>query len=170
MARHLVVGNQTLLSRELRRALEDRAAAETAECHLHVVVPETPADHYHSPVKGPNYSFAASDDDAPTQASHRLEVALEEFGSLDAIVTGVIGDAKPMAAIRHAMAIDDYDEIILSTFPEGVSRWLKTKVIDHLADEFDLPVTHVVSRTYDDSAERRRRHEELVRSLREGDA
>lgn len=168
MASHLVVGNQTLLSRELRQVLEDRAAVEEAECYVHVVVPETPVDHYHSPVRGPRYSFAPAEDTAPTMAQHRLEVALEEFSSLDAIVTGVVGDEKPLAAIHHALSIDDYEEIIVSTFPEGVSRWLKTNLIDRLAQEVDLPVTHVVG-SLDESAERRRRHEELVRSLRDAE-
>ncbi|MDX1510996.1 MAG: hypothetical protein R3249_06600 [Nitriliruptorales bacterium] len=168
MARHLVVGNQTLLSRELRAVLEERAQAEEAECHIHVVVPDTPMDHYRSPVKGPRYSFAPAEDDGPTMAEHRLEVALDEFSSLDAIVTGVVGDEKPLAAIHHALAIDDYDEIIVSTFPAGLSRWLRTNIIDRLAEEVDLPVTHVVG-TLDPAVEDRRRHEELVRSLQDGD-
>jgi len=101
-------------------------------------------------------------------AQHRLEMAVEELSSLDAIVTGVVGDEKPLAAIHHAIGIDDYDEIIVSTFPEGVSRWLKTNLIDRLAGEVNIPVTHVVG-TLDDRAEQRRRHEELVRSLRDAE-
>lgn len=169
MARHLVVGNQTLLSSELAKVLRQRSETDHGECHFHVVVPQTPLDHYLPVVKGPSYSFLPPEDrDVQTVAEHRLEVALAEFSKLEAIVTGVVGDEKPLAAIRHALSIDDYDEVILSTFPEVASRWLSTGLVNRLQDELDVPLTHVEAHSADEH-EDRRRFEELVRSLRSDD-
>jgi GABA permease len=169
MARHLVVGNQTLLSHALTDVLKQRSEADHGECHFHVVVPQTPLDHYLSPVKGPSYSFLPPDvGDVQTVAEHRLEVAMAEFSKLDAVVTGVVGDEKPLVAIRHALSIDDYDEVILSTFPEIASRWLRTGLVNRLEEELDIPITHVEAHSADEHADRRR-YEELVQSLRSDD-
>ena len=44
-------------------------------------------------------------------------------------MTGVIGDAEPLMAIHDAVNLGHYDEIIISTLPLGVSRWLKLDLI-----------------------------------------
>ncbi len=36
-------------------------------------------------------------------------------------VTGEVGDAEPLMAIHDAVNLGDYDEIIISTLPLGVS-------------------------------------------------
>lgn len=166
MGRHLVVGNQTLLSHELAEVLERRVEADHGECHFHIVVPQTPLDHYLTPAKGASYSFLPPEQrNVQTVAEHRLEVAVAEFSKLEAVVTGVVGDEKPLAAIRHALSIDDYDEVILSTFPELASRWLSTGLVNRLHDELDIPLIHVEAHSADEH-EDRRRYEEVVRSLR----
>ncbi len=155
MASHLVVGNQTLGSRELFEELRKRAEAETP-CRIHVVVPQTPLDHYRHPVEG------ASE----TVAEHRLSVAIEEFGRLDAEVTGSIGDERPLKAVEDAVANGDYDEVILSTFPEGISRWLSADLTHQVQRHVQVPVMHVVAKTIDKSREADRRYLELVRAMR----
>ena len=39
----------------------------------------------------------------------------------------------------------DFDEIILSTLPPGVSRWLKQDLPHRVERDFNLPVTHVIA-------------------------
>jgi hypothetical protein len=56
-----------------------------------------------------------------------------------------IGDADPYQAIIEALTIDSFDQVIVSTFPPGVSRWLGADLINRLGRSTDVPVTHVVS-------------------------
>ena len=55
-------------------------------------------------------------------------------------MTGDIGDLEPMAAIKDALSRDHYDEIIVSTLPLSLSRWLKPDIVSE-AQSFGLPVT-----------------------------
>jgi hypothetical protein len=57
-------------------------------------------------------------------------------------VTGSVGDSEPLIAIEKAIHLGDYDEIIISTLPLGMSRWLKLDVVSK-ARRLGLPVTHV---------------------------
>ena len=59
-------------------------------------------------------------------------------------VTGSLGDAEPLMAIQDAVNLGDYDEIIISTLPLGISRWLKLDLISK-AKGLGLPVTHVAA-------------------------
>ena len=40
-------------------------------------------------------------------------------------VEGMIGDPEPLNAIQDAVNLHGFDEIIISTLPTRVSRWLK---------------------------------------------
>ena len=64
---------------------------------------------------------------------------------LGAKVDGVVGDFHPMAAVRDVMLQSHFDEIIVSTFPHGVSEWLKIDLPSRIARASGLPVTHVES-------------------------
>jgi hypothetical protein len=57
-------------------------------------------------------------------------------------VTGHLGDAEPLMAIEDAINLGSYDEIIISTLPKRVSRWLKLDVVSK-TKALGLPVTHV---------------------------
>jgi hypothetical protein len=59
-------------------------------------------------------------------------------------VTGEVGDPEPLMAIQDAVNLGGYDEIIISTLPLGVSRWLKLDLISK-ARGLGLPVTHVLA-------------------------
>ena len=60
-------------------------------------------------------------------------------------VEGVTGDADPLAAIQDAVNRRGFDEIILSTLPTRVSRWLKLD-LPNKVQGLGLPVTHVEAR------------------------
>lgn len=164
MARILLIGNQTLLSPELADVLSDRAAS--GECSVTIVVPQTPLDRYRSPVSPREYRFAPSRQTAETVAEHQLAVALEHLAALPATVTGQIGDEDPLTAVRQAVEADTYDEIIVSTFPEGVSKWLGMDVVGRVTRHVDIPVTHVESRAESPLQQSRRRYNELLRQRR----
>jgi hypothetical protein len=48
--------------------------------------------------------------------------------------------------IDAAMADEDYDEIIISTLPEGISRWLRMDVPNRIKRKVKIPVTTVAAK------------------------
>jgi hypothetical protein len=52
-------------------------------------------------------------------------------------------------AIEDAVNLGSYDEIIISTLPLGISRWLKLDLISK-AKGIGLPVTHVLAPSHDE--------------------
>ena len=64
------------------------------------------------------------------EASAVLEEALPKLSdAAGAEVTGSLGDAEPLMAIQDAINLGNYDEIIISTLPRRVSRWLKLDLV-----------------------------------------
>jgi GABA permease len=99
------------------------------------VVPATP------PHTGLTYTTAR----ALSEAHDRLYAALEFFRKRGFEVTGEVGDPNPVDAVHDAIHSEEYDEIVLSTFPAGASRWLKMDLPRRLEKNFGVPVTHFVS-------------------------
>ena len=58
-----------------------------------------------------------------------------------------VGDSSPLLAIEGEMRArpGEYDAIVLSTFPPGLSRWLRLDLRRQAARRFDLPVIPVVA-------------------------
>jgi len=87
----------------------------------------------------------------PVEAGDRearvvLESALPRLSeAAGAKVTGSVGDPEPLMAVHDAVNLGHYDEIIISTLPLGVSRWLKLDLISK-ARALGLPVTHVATK------------------------
>ena len=141
MRRYLVVANQTLMSEELRAAVHQRLG--TPPCRFHVVVPATP----------PRDQLFWTEGAALVVARERLEEALAWMHAEGAISTGSIGDADPVLAAMEALPRDQFDEIVVSTLPPGLSRWIHQDLPHRLARHTDLPVAHVVAhvRTLEES-------------------
>ncbi len=59
-------------------------------------------------------------------------------------VEGLIGDPEPLSAIQDAINLHGFDEIILSTLPTRVSRWLRLD-LPHKVAGLGLPVTTVTA-------------------------
>jgi hypothetical protein len=131
--RYLIVANQTLTSPELRAAVRERLGAPP--CRFHVVVPATPLKQ----------QLAWTEGAARTVARDRLEAALAWLHTEGAIATGSIGDADPVLAVLDALPRDQFDEIVVSTLPPGLSRWIHQDLPHRLARRTDLPVCHVVA-------------------------
>ena len=56
----------------------------------------------------------------------------------------MIGVHEPLAAIQDAVNLHGFDELIISTLPSRVSRWLKLD-LPHKAAGLGLPVTTVTA-------------------------
>lgn len=127
--RVLVVANQTSAGPALRAEIL-RLAREAPHTFTLIVPATPPQDH-----------MVWTDEEAFDVATKRLEHALAVFRNDDVEITGRVGDASPVLAIADAVLAADYDEIILSTLPPGISRWLKRDVPDRVRRRFDLPLT-----------------------------
>jgi hypothetical protein len=60
-------------------------------------------------------------------------------------VEGMIGDAEPLNAIQDAVNLHGFDEIIISTLPKRVSRWLHIDLPSKV-NGLGLPVTTVTAK------------------------
>jgi hypothetical protein len=130
--RYLVVANQTLGGEHLAEKI--RACLAAGAARFHIVVPATsPQDH-----------AVWTEGEARGVAQQRLERALERFRELGGDADGEVGDESPFLAIQDAVREGEFDEIILSTLPPGLSRWLRQDLPHRVERTFELPVTHVV--------------------------
>jgi hypothetical protein len=60
-------------------------------------------------------------------------------------VEGIVGDPSPMNAIQDAINLHGFDEVIISTLPARVSKWLKLDLPSKITG-LGLPVTTVTAR------------------------
>ena len=75
-----------------------------------------------------------------------LDRALPKLGeAAGAPVRGLIGAPAPLTAVMDAVNRDGYDEIIVSTLPHRISRWMRLD-LPHKAEGLGLPVTTVTAR------------------------
>jgi hypothetical protein len=128
----LVVAHQTASTELLSDAVRARAARGPARFHL--LVPKMPAGMH---------KVVDPQDSGAQEAGRVLAEALPSLSeAAGSEVTGSIGDPDPLAAIEDAVNLGDYDEIIVSTLPSRLSRWLKLDLVSK-ARGLGLPVTHV---------------------------
>ena len=144
MSRVLIVANQTLGGQDLLEFVQERMASSPPEFSL--LVPATPRAHrnHDTRVPGINVPLDTEDDDY-AEARKRLELGLEALHRLGATVDGSVGDPDPLKAVQEVLARRSFDEIILSTLPSGVSRWLGQDLPHKLERKFHLPVTVVTA-------------------------
>jgi len=130
----LVVAHQTAATRPLLDAVRERA--QLGPSRFHLVVPRQPHG-IHKLVDPEEYGEA--------EARRVLQDALPKLSEAAGHeVSGSIGDAEPLMAIDDAINLGDYDELIISTLPLGVSRWLKLDLVSK-ARGLGVPVTHVLA-------------------------
>lgn len=146
MRRYLIVANQTLGGDELAHVIGQRAKAEPSE--FFIVVPATPflemaAGGEAMAAMGVNPVVPCSPKAAREMAQERLKVAVAQLKGVGAQVDGQVGDRDPMRAVDTAMKGRHFDEIIVSTLPTHLSRWLRQDLPHRLERKTQLPVTHV---------------------------
>jgi len=54
-----------------------------------------------------------------------------------------VGDADPITALREAWDPDRFDEVIVSTLPSRMSKWLQIDLPRRAGRITGVPVTHV---------------------------
>jgi hypothetical protein len=128
MSTALIVANQTLPSPVLAEAIAGRIRSGVTA--FHVVVPATPV------AKGLTWD----EDESRREAAERLETFLERLRALGVEASGEVGDRDPVAAVRDALRGREVDEIVVSTLPPGISRWLGQDVPSRLRGAVDVNV------------------------------
>lgn len=124
--RHLLVlANVTATSSELLDVLSRRAHDGPTKVTL--IVP------------------AAATPEARSSAEQTLADALSALREAGVEADGRLGDSDPMVAACEAWDPKVYDEVIVSTLPMRVSKWLAGDLPRRIRRQTDALVTHVVS-------------------------
>lgn len=145
--RYLILANQTLPSPGLHELINEKAAVGRSE--FHILVPEAPSNPlYYDPTSGFDHQLAEVGATerliALEEAEERLDSFRRSFAHFGPAITGEVGVGDPVSATRRVMDRATFDEIIVSTLPVGISRWLKLDLPARLERTFHLPVTHLV--------------------------
>jgi hypothetical protein len=122
--RTLVVANQTVASRELLDALKRKAS------------------------EGPRrFIVIAPQDDSNSEGDphERLAKTLEELEDAGLQAVGQVEHHDPYTAIQNALQFYAPDDIVISTFPETRSGWLRNDLIGRVEGSTGKSVEHVVS-------------------------
>jgi hypothetical protein len=130
----LVVANETLTGDELLDAV--RAKAGDSETLVVVI----------APVNAPREGYVVYDNTRRAAAGRRLDRTLTSFREAGIAATGHVVDNDPLAAVKDAIAIEEPDELIVSTHPEATSGWRRRNLLEEIRKAAGpLPVEHVVS-------------------------
>ncbi len=133
-ARVLVVAHKTAATPTLLAAVRERAARGGAEFTL--LVPNS-AHGLHKVVD--------PEDQETSEADQVLELAIPLLeDAAGGHVEGMVGDPSPMNAIQDAINVHGFDEVIISTLPTKVSKWLRLDLPSKVAG-LGLPVTTVTA-------------------------
>ena len=121
--RVLVVANQTVGGDPLIEKLKAEAAESPAT--FVVILPQgEPGEH--------------------GDAHERLAQTLERLNDEGLTAVGQVMDPDPFTAIQNALQFYPADEIIISTFPETRSGWMRSDLIERVKRITSKPVEHVV--------------------------
>jgi len=134
MHRYLVIANQTIESPLLLETIQHRI--ESAPATFHLLVPE---DHSSGATWDENQARAA--------AKARLAEGISYFADHRIPMTGEV-DTTPVDGVSNILVREGagaFDEIIISTLPATLSRWLKLDAPSRIQRMTHLPVTHIAA-------------------------
>jgi hypothetical protein len=135
MPTYLIVAYQTAAGSPLRDAL-DEIMKRSPDADFRLVVPATRTQHLFTWTEGEATAVARATADSVADQLRSSGVPLSDV---------VVGDPDPYAAVRNELtARPDVDALIVSTFPPGISRWLRRDLPGRLEKETGLPITHVI--------------------------
>jgi hypothetical protein len=126
----LAVANRTASGDALLEALKEKADrfSEPGREQLFIVV---------VPQEG-------GDGSSTRRARTRLKLVLDRLHVRELHAAGMVGDPDPFTAITNALQYFRVDDIVISTFPETKSGWLRTDLIERVKRATGKPVEHVV--------------------------
>src|SRR5919106_74234 len=121
--RTLVVANQTVASAELLGLLRRKAQAEPRR--FIVICPQSGEEN--------------------GRGAERLAQTLKELEDAGLEAVGQIVHPDPYTAIQNALQFYAPDDIVISTFPETRSGWLRSDLVGRVEASTNKPVEHVIT-------------------------
>jgi hypothetical protein len=134
----LAVANRTASGDELLEALRSRAEKFTDADRRQLFIVVIPQE--------------GGDGQAARRARTRLKLVLDRLRVRGLFAAGMIGDPDPYTAIMNSLQYFRVDDIVISTFPETKSGWLRTDLIERVKRSSGKPVEHVVHSDVTDAA------------------
>ena len=128
----LAVANRTASGDELLDALKAKAQSETEQERRRLFIVVVPQEGGHG--------------DAARRARTRLKLVLDRLQAAGLFAAGMIGDPDPFTAITNALQYFRVDDIVISTFSETKSGWMRSDLIERVRRATGKPVEHVVHR------------------------
>jgi hypothetical protein len=128
--RTLVVANQTVGGHELIDHLKRKA--EDGPRGFIVICPQSS-------------DAETGNGHAGGEAHQRLAHTLKELQEAGLQAVGQVAHADPYTAVQNALQFYAPDDIVISTFPETRSGWLRSDLIGRIQSSTNKPVEHVVS-------------------------
>src|SRR5690349_13918054 len=115
----LVVANRTSASPTLLEAISRRA--KEGPCSFTLLVPRSPHG-LHRVVDPEDHGH----DEAAAAIAHARPLLEEAAGGE---IPALIGSHDPLAAVEDAVNASRYDEVIISTLPRRLSKWLRVDLV-----------------------------------------
>ena len=132
-SRVLIVARRTADSPELLDAVARRA--RQGPCNFTLLVPAYPAGLHRVGDRG---------DPGQREAERRIMAAVPLLSrAAGAEVVAVVGAGEPLVAVRDALSVMGFDEVIVSMLPPPTSRWLRLGLPRKIR-ALGVPVTEVI--------------------------
>jgi hypothetical protein len=126
----LAVANRTASGDELFEALKAKAQEDAAKHAGRLFIVVVPQEGGHG--------------QAARRARTRLKLVLDRLHGAGLFAAGMIGDPDPYTAIMNALQYFRVDDIVISTFAETKSGWMRAHLVERVQRAANRPVEHVV--------------------------
>jgi hypothetical protein len=126
----LAVANRTASGDELLETLQAKAEAFSQPDRRPLFIIVVPAEGGHG--------------QAVQRARTRLKLVLDRLHVRGLMAAGMVGDPDPFTAITNALQYFRVDDIVISTFADTKSGWLRSDLIERVRRATGKPVEHVV--------------------------
>jgi hypothetical protein len=143
MRRYLIVANQTLGGEQLTAKIDE--CVKAGPCRFYLVAPVTQTEAsdrwasggFDGGVLPGAYRIARA------LAEARLRQELTRLHEAGVEADGEVVEPVPVDAIRKLASREQIDEIIVSTLPRRLSRWMTMDLPHRVRRATKLPVTHI---------------------------
>jgi hypothetical protein len=89
--------------------------------------------------------IAPQSGESDEEANHRLAATLKRLKDEGLEAIGQVTHPDPYTSIQNALHFYGVDEIVISTFPETRSGWLRADLVGRVRSATGKPVHHIVS-------------------------
>jgi hypothetical protein len=144
VARYLIVANQTLGGEQLVARIDEWRSRADGPLAVYLAVPVTDTEGTHQWDYPPiDRAIPDAHEIARTLAEARLAHELARLRSLGVDAAGEVVDANPVQHVRALAGRQHFDEVVVSTLPRRLSRWLRTDLPHRLSRALSVPVSQL---------------------------